>query len=142
MVKITKLFSTILVYSIQQGHIISFKENFQMCLSISFHNYKIVFKVRIVLFFKLNQLIVPIGKKPAPRRPRIQFENIICKLSFARCIIHMPSKCECVTVLKLFLKSIPSYKYIKFSGEYQLIIINTIIPNSYAFKIIIFVLKK
>ena len=32
----------------------------------SFHNYKIVFEVQISFLFKLDKLMVAIGKKPAP----------------------------------------------------------------------------
>jgi hypothetical protein len=50
----------------QAGTGISCKKKFKMYLSLSFHNYKIVFKSESLLLFKLNQLMVPIGKKPAP----------------------------------------------------------------------------
>ena len=50
-----------------------------MSLSISFHNYKIVFKVRISS--PLQTLIVDGSnrKETRPRRPRIQFENFSCE---------------------------------------------------------------
>ena len=54
---------------------ISRKENFQMCLSLSFHNYKIVFKVRISSPLQTYLVDGFNRKETRPRRPRIQFEN-------------------------------------------------------------------
>ena len=53
------------------------KEKFQMCLYLSFYDYKIIFKLQI---FKVNQLMVPIEKKPAPG----DHESSL-KISLARC---------------------------------------------------------
>ena len=47
---------------------------------------KLFIKFEYLLLFKLNQLMVPIGKKPAPRRPRIQFENFPCMMSLCLAI--------------------------------------------------------
>ena len=52
------------------------KENFKMCLSLSFHNYKIVFKVRISS---------PIGKKPALGNHESSLNIFLAKLFHARC---------------------------------------------------------
>ena len=52
-------------------------------------------------------------------------------------------KCVCVTVLKRFLKSLPSYgKYMEFLSGFQLIIIDISRPNPKTFKILNFVLEK
>ena len=64
--------------------------NFQMGLSLSFNNYKIVFKVRIsspLLTWLVNG---PNRKETRPRRPRIQIENLEtlpCKMSL--CLIDL-----------------------------------------------------
>ena len=50
----------------------------------SFNNYEIVFKVQISYPFKLNKLMVAIGKKPAPGNHKSSLKNLICKLSFTR----------------------------------------------------------
>ena len=54
-------------------------------------------------------------------------------------------KCVCITVLKRFLKCLPSYgKYMEFLSGFQLIIINISmpLPNPKAHKILNFVLEK
>ena len=51
-----------------------------MCLCLSFHNYKIVFKIRISS--PLQTLLVDGSnrKETRPRRPRIQFENFLLQV--------------------------------------------------------------
>ena len=61
------------------------KENFKMNVSLSFHNYKIVFKVRISSPLQTSQLMVPIGKKPAPGDHESCLKIFLAKLFLARC---------------------------------------------------------
>ena len=60
--------------------------NFQMCFSLSFYIItKLFLKSQSLLLFKLNLLIVPIGKKPAPgdHQSSLNFlcETFPCKMS-------------------------------------------------------------
>ena len=57
------------IYEVQKDIILARKNSqgkLSICLSLSFHNYKIVFKYESLLLFKLNLSMVPIGKKPTP----------------------------------------------------------------------------
>ena len=51
------------------------KENFQICLSLSFHYNKIEIKVRISSPLQTYLVDVSNRKETYPRRPQIQFEK-------------------------------------------------------------------
>ena len=74
-----------LIQGIQMDTGISCKENFQMCLYLSFHNYKIIFKSQSLLLFKLNFLMVPIRKKTAISDQESRLKIFHARLFLARC---------------------------------------------------------
>ena len=57
------------------------QENFKCVYLSLFIITKLFLESEYLLLFKLNQLMVPIGGKTRPRRPRIQFKNFPCKMS-------------------------------------------------------------
>ena len=69
----------------KKGTDISRKENFKCVYHFLFIITKLILKSESLLLFKLNQLILPIGKKPAPGDHKYSLKFFICKLSFARC---------------------------------------------------------
>ena len=56
------------------------KENFQMCLLSFFIVTKLFLKSKSLLLFKLNQLMVPIGKNPAPGDHKSSLKSFLVKL--------------------------------------------------------------
>ena len=54
-----------------------------MCLSQTFHNYKIVFKSESLILFKLNKFMVAIGKKAALGDLKFSLKDLIWKLYLA-----------------------------------------------------------
>ena len=54
-----------------------------------------------LLLFKLNQLKVPIGKKPGPGDHESSLKNLICKLSFGRC------PCAIIRQIDVFVYCLP-----------------------------------
>ena len=78
------------------------KGNFQMCLSLSFYNYRIVFKVRISSPLQVDGSI---RKETRTRRPRIQFESFPCETLHCKL-------CPCAFILYTSLNYITA-KYSK-----------------------------
>ena len=78
------------------------EENFQICVYLSFFIItKLFLKSESLLLFKLNYLIVPIGKKPAPAttNPVWKFSlqdvpvSVLCRMTFGDILHFMKKLC-------------------------------------------------